>query len=311
MIESAGILAPDIWEGRFWLPRGPLASNDPQYEGVFRHSRATARTMRFIEANPKVLVSQIIIDIDKPDALMRAYALKDRGIVPNLFAHSQRTGHGQAFFLIGDAVAISDAARLAPMNLLARCQGGLTHACSGDRHYSGPLARNPLHEDARTHWGRAEPYGLRELARGLGGFLPARAGQRAEQAVASALGRNCWLFQQTSRWGARAWTRYPRLNDWQEAVYAYAWARNAALVSHPNGPLAFPEVASVARSVAAYVWKSDNRRKGVEQFEADFKVIQANRGRCNKGKPVSEKKRKANSARRRKFDLDQIAEELL
>jgi hypothetical protein len=304
MTETAAVLAPDVWEGRFWLPRGPLASNDPEYEGIFRHSREVARTMRFVEANPKALVSQIVIDIDKPDALLRAHALQGRGIVPNLFAHSRRPGRGHAVILLRDLVPKTDAANLGPIRLLARCQSGLTRAYNGDRNYTGPLTRNPLHVDARTIWGRAEPYGLRELAHGLSldGFLPAYAGETVEDAIDAELGRNCWLFTVVRRWANRAWTRYPRYEDWLEAVHAYTWARNAALVLHPHGPLAHSEVASTARSVAAYVWKSDNRRKGAQRFEADFKEIQARRGRT-----MTEKRRTAITAANKRRSIDRAA----
>jgi hypothetical protein len=262
-----------------------LASNDPEYEGIFRHSREVARTMRFVEANPKALVSQIVIDIDKPDALLRAHALQGRGIVPNLFAHSRRPGRGHAVILLRDLVPKTDAANLGPIRLL-------------------PLTRNPLHVDARTIWGRAEPYGLRELAHGLSldGFLPAYAGETVEDAIDAELGRNCWLFTVVRRWANRAWTRYPRYEDWLEAVHAYTWARNAALVLHPHGPLAHSEVASTARSVAAYVWKSDNRRKGAQRFEADFKEIQARRGRT-----MTEKRRTAITAANKRRSIDRAA----
>lgn len=41
---------------------------------------------RFIQANPSQYVSQIVIDIDRADAELRAFALHESGLIPNMFA---------------------------------------------------------------------------------------------------------------------------------------------------------------------------------------------------------------------------------
>lgn len=303
-------MTPERWETEHWFGRYPYASNDPVAEGSWRMPRNEALTKRFIQANPSRYVSQIVIDIDHADAEIRAFALHEAGLVPNLFAYSTRPGHGQATFLLEAPVPLSEASSLKPINLLARCQQGLNVALSGDRRYSGPLARNPIHPLAATRWCHPTPYGLRDLARGLGELLPGRpASTRVDDALESSLGRNCWMFDQTRRWAYRAWTRYPARSDWDAAVHAYAWGRNPELHRHPLGPLPDSELHSIAKSVAAFVWASDNRAKGVEEFEAGLSAIQAARGHKG-GKVVSPAKIEANRRRATKLDHETIAKEL-
>lgn len=301
-------MTPERWETEHWFGRYPYASNDPAVEGSWRMPRNKALTKRFIQANPRQYVSQIVIDIDHIDAEVRAFALHEAGLVPNLFAYSTRPGHGQAVFLLEAPVSTGDASSRKPVNLLARCQQGLNAALSGDRHYSGPLARNPVHPLAATRWCHPTPYGLRDLARGLGELLPGRpASTRVDDALESSLGRNCWLFDQTRSWAYRAWTRYPKRADWDAAVYAYAWGRNPELVRHPHGPLPDSDLRSISKSVAAFVWASDLRAKGAEAFEAGYRARQAHLG-SKGGKVVSPAKIEANRRRATKVDLDALWE---
>lgn len=301
-------MTPQRWETDHFFGQYPLASNNPRVEGSWRMPRIDALEKRFIQANPAEYVSQIVIDIDHPDAELRAFSLHHVGLVPNMFAYSTRPGHGQATFLMKAPVPTSDASRRKPINLLARCQQGLNDALSGDRHYSGPLARNPTHPMANTRWCHPTPYGLRDLARGLGGLLPRRpTSTRAADALDSSLGRNCWMFDQTRKWAYRAWTRYPTLPDWDQAVYAYSWGRNPELAGHPSGPLPTSELLSISKSVAAFVWSSDLRAKGVEEFESDYRAYKAEVGRKG-GKVVSPAKIEANRKRATKVDLDALME---
>lgn len=304
-------MTPERWETEHWFGRYPYASNDPRTEGSWRMPRSEALLRRFIQANPREYVSQVVIDIDHIDAEVRAFALHEAGLVPNLFAYSTRPGHGQAVFLLEAPVPLSEASNRKPINLLSRCQQGLTAALSGDQHYSGPLARNPVHPLANTRWCHPTPYGLRELARGLGALLPRRpASTRVDDALESSLGRNCWMFDTTRRWAYRAWTRYPHRSDWDAAVHAYTWGRNPELVRHPLGPLPDSELRSISRSIAAFVWDSDMRAKGIEQYNADFSVIQAKRGHKGGkvgGKVMTEKRRAALVASNKRRTIDRAA----
>lgn len=299
-------MTPERWESDHWFGRYPYASNAPATEGAWRMPRGEALLRRFIQANPNQYVSQIVIDIDHADAELRAFALHQSGLVPNLFAYSTRPGHGQATFLLEAPVSTSEASHRKPVNLLARCQQGLTDGLSGDRQYSGPLARNPTHPLANTRWCHPTPYGLRDLARGLGELLPRRpTSTRAADALDSALGRNCWMFDQTRKWAYRAWTRYAARADWDTAVYAYAWGRNPELAGHPLGPLPDVELHSIAKSIAAFVWSSDLRAKGAEKFEEDYRAYKAEAGRKGgiaSGKVMTPAKMEANRARRTKLD---------
>lgn len=63
-------MVTDRW-GQMWLPLRPLASDD-LLAGVYRHARPEALGMRYIESNPQALSNLLVVDIDHPDAAMRA-----------------------------------------------------------------------------------------------------------------------------------------------------------------------------------------------------------------------------------------------
>lgn len=83
-------------------------------------------------------------------------------------------------------------------------------------------------------WGEAEAlYGLRELARALGGdvgALPAPHRQ-AQTVLDSTVGRNVALFNITRQWAYRARLRYTDSTEWAETVYAFASMKNASVIA--------------------------------------------------------------------------------
>lgn len=80
------------WE-QLWLPVRPLASDDLR-AGIYRQSRPSALTRRYIEANPHALSNLLVVDIDHEDAALRA--CWDRATWwPNLVVENPVNGHAQ------------------------------------------------------------------------------------------------------------------------------------------------------------------------------------------------------------------------
>jgi hypothetical protein len=278
-----------------WLPRAPLAGDvknlDPQ---VHRHTREVALTMPYVEANPLAVRSLIVTDHDGADAdLIAALAGLPE---PSYIALNARTRAGHIVYALAAPVCLTDAARRRPMNLLARIESGLTTVLGGDVAYGGRITKNPFHQDHLPLWGDSGAvFGLHELAAALDGLGALPDYSPRQTLLNSTIGRNCALFDLTRRWAYRAWPRYPERAEWEEVTHAYAMDRNLSVVADEftRGPLGDQEVTHLARSVARWVWRSDMRAKGLEQYEADFRLIQSARG-----KKITEKRREANRQRR-------------
>lgn len=292
------------WVAESWLPRRPLATDDLQ-TGVYRMSRPQALTRRLVEHSPQALQAMLVVDVDHPDALVRALGLPRSHPEPSWIAETPATGRGHVGWVLRSPVCRTDAGRPGAILLAARCEEGLRRSLDGDVGYAGLLTKNPTHPSWHVTWARSEPYDLAELAAGLVeglGALP-RLSRRPEDRAG--LGRNVDLFDVVRKWAYGARRRYVVAQEWHEVVHAKAADRNALFAV----PLGAGEVRDVAKSVASWVWRRP------EFTEAGFRAEQARRGRNGAAKGAS-KGGRANTlaqqaARRRtKIDYSTIAEGL-
>ena len=127
------------------------------------------------------------------------------------------------------------AARRAPLDYAARVSEYYANAVRADPGYSHTLTYNPCAENAKTDWGRLEPYTLDELAT----VIPAH--WRRPQVSQTGLGRNCDLFRSLLRYAGR-------LANAKADLLTEALRINAAF---PAG-LGLTEVAATVRSVDGY-----------------------------------------------------------
>lgn len=268
-----------------WLPAKPLcapAKNSPYR----RRSRTAAAQLPFIEANPLVKQSLIIADIDSGDV---AALPKIVGLPPASWAVRTRNavGTGHIGYALATPVALTDAARRRPVNLLARVELGIREVLGGDPGYTGRIMKNPLApgEYQDTLWIAEDEddlfptYGLKDLATALDriGALPAWDSPRPRQA--SGIGRNVDVFDRTRKWAYRAIKRYWEDGQtvWGEVVEAKAMILNAALEVEGREPLPEREIYHLARSITSWTW-----RKFSPQGFADIQVA--------RGKKLAEKR---------------------
>lgn len=285
--EHQGELFPE-----WWLPRKPLASSTKT--GPYQHMRRDrALELPYIESNPMVMRSLVITDRDAAGADWQAdlSGLPE----PSYVAMNPHTTAGHIVYALKDPVCLTDAARRRPVNLLARIEHGMNTVLGGDSSYGGRITKNPLNAEHVTLWGEAL-YSLRDLAKALDDIkaLPT-AGNPRKTVQSSVVGRNVSLFDMTRKWSYRAIARYwdAPAEEWERAVFTHAHEVNETIVANDFtcGPLAYPEVRSVARSIARWT----RRNFSPEEFSA----IQRARGRkggrkgsgTNGARAVNEKRR--------------------
>ena len=151
----------DLWD-RIWLPRRPLATDDPT-TGLTRTSRTLALDRRLIETNPAALTSLLAVDVDHPDALIRA--LWDRADwLPTVVTENPTSGHAHAIWALTAPVATTEYAHRRPLALAAAVTEGLRRSVDGDPAFGGLITKNPLNQDWIAHWVTSHTYGLNELA---------------------------------------------------------------------------------------------------------------------------------------------------
>ena len=176
------------------------------------------------------------ITLDCDDRLAMAAGLFD--LPPtNWLVQTERGGH--LTWCLADPVAKHKAARAAPEQYLAAVSEYYAATVSADPGFGG-MGRNPTYRDARTTWGREEPYTLDQLA----SVVP--FGWERPLVATTGIGRNVDLFGTGLRWaGRQANASLPVL----PALHAVN-AEVSAL--HGKPPLPDAEVGDVARSIERY-----------------------------------------------------------
>lgn len=237
-----------------WTPRRPLAG--PKKTGPYRRmSRAHASAFPYVEANALVMKSLIITDVDVSGADWAAELAELPA--PTYTATNPLTTTGHVVYGLQEPVCLTDAARRAPINLLARVEHGLSAVLEGDPGYGGRITKNPLNGAHTTLWGD-RLYKLGDLASALQDIhaLPS-AGNPRRNVTQSVVGRNVTLFDLTRKWSYRAIRSFwgAPAADWERAVYAHATNTNETVIANEfaAGPLAYPEIGHLATSIARYV----------------------------------------------------------
>lgn len=290
------------WVDSAWLSRRPYATDDPR-TGIRRMSRTQALTRRYLEHSPQALLGMLVVDVDHPDALVRALGLPRAHPEPSWIAETPATGRGHVGWVLVSPVCRTEYRRQSPLILASRIEEGLRQSLDGDVGFAGLMTKNPTHPDWHVTWAREEPYDLAELASGLVeglGALPPLSNRPDRR---RGLGRNVDLFDELRRWAYGARRRYAQRREWGEVVLAHAVTYNAVFPV----PLDLGEVGAIAKSVAKWVWDRP------EFTEDGFRAEQGRRG--HKGgsanTPAQQAARAASPRRRTKLDRNEAARELL
>lgn len=99
--------------------------------------------MAYIEANPLVMQSLVIVDRDRTDADLAADLV---GLShPTYVVSNPHTGTGHIVYALVTPVCLIDAAHRRPINLLARVEQGLATVLNGDAAHGGHITKKPSH----------------------------------------------------------------------------------------------------------------------------------------------------------------------
>lgn len=276
---SAAVLTPDEWRERY-LSRFPLATDNLDH-GAWRERRERALRRQYVEVSPRALVSAVVVDVDHPDAVLRAFERPREHPTPSWVAVGP-TGHGHVGWWLKAPVCRTDAGRTAPLRHLHRMTEGLRRSLDGDPAYVGLLTRNPLAEDAEVIWGDSRAYSLDELRTPL---APTQLPRRPERS--NGLGRNVTMFDTTRREVYGLHDPAMPMDDWHRIVVQHCHAVNTMFDDALGGPLPFSEVQATASSISRWV------RRNFTMTKHDY---QAMRGR--KGAEVANANRRARTTAR-------------
>lgn len=279
----------DLWD-RIWLPRRPLATDDPT-TGLTRTSRTLALDRRLIETNPAALTSLLAVDVDHPDALIRA--LWDRADwLPTVVTENPTSGHAHAIWALTAPVATTEYAHRRPLALAAAVTEGLRRSVDGDPSYGGLITKNPLNQDWIAHWVTNHTYGLRELAGHLddADLMPPASWRRTRRRNPVGLGRNCCLFET-----ARTWAYREARHHWgdPDGLHRAITSTVRDLNQNFSDPLPSSETRAIATSIHKWITtKSRIWKDGPATYEATFITIQSARGKKSRASrwSASEKK---------------------
>lgn len=266
----------DLWD-RIWLPRRPLATDDPT-TGLTRTSRTLALDRRLIETNPAALTSLLAVDVDHPDALIRA--LWDRADwLPTVVTENPTSGHAHAIWALTAPVATTEYAHRRPLALAAAVTEGLRRSVDGDPAFGGLITKNPLNGNWSTHWVTSHTYGLNELAGHLddADLMPPTSWRRARRRNPIGLGRNCTIFET-----ARTWAYREARHHWgdPDGLHRAITSTVRDLNQNFSEPLPSSETRAIATSIHKWITtKSRIWKDGPATYEATFITIQSARGK--------------------------------
>jgi len=269
-----------LWD-QLWLPLWPLAS-DNFHEGIFKMARGKALKRRYVQANPDTISNLLIVDIDHPDAVLRALSANKSHPMPTAIVENKANGHAHGVWALEDGITRTEYAKRAPLAYAAAVVEGLRRAVDGDTGYSGFLTKNPVHADWNTLWladNTEDLYTLRQLEALLGDHMPPKQWRRRKNPVG--LGRNCTIFETARTWAYRE-VRHHFGNS--EGLRAAIHGHVTALNTEFTEPLPAQEADGIARSIHKWITtKSRLWRDGAAVYEATFSTIQSARARKNAG----------------------------
>jgi hypothetical protein len=250
----------DAWPGGFNViasrfPRRPYVTDDLAL-GVAVRPLESATRYRYIQYNTPVFDHLLVIDYDCPDGVPLQKQWADKGLpTPAWFAETRGTGRGHAAIAIAAPVCTTNAARLKPLQYLARIEEGMRKAINGDKGFAGLLTKNPIHESAwQVTWGSPKGYTLDELAATVDIQRYTTFKNKKEVEIeAVGLGRKVLTFERARHWSYAAVSQYwgVGVEAWQEAVRARIDEINSSFAA----PLQSSHCKSIAKSISRWVWK--------------------------------------------------------
>ena len=155
---------PELSELHSNLPatlRCSRVKNSTQY----RKKTNTANTYAYVGYNPPNTTRYIVIDLYYEHAVSAYY--DNNAPVPQFIIKNPVNGHCHYVYQLKDPVTFYSRSKSAPIRLLTATEQALTTLLSGDKGFTGYLAKNALNSAHETYITGKKPYTLAELSRNL------------------------------------------------------------------------------------------------------------------------------------------------
>ena len=233
------------------FPQRPYVSNDLEM-GTKVRSLKDANRWKYIQYNPIIYDHLLIIDYDAPMGVDVKEAIA--GLPkPTWIARTPRTNKGHIAWALLVPVLTTTAAKLKPLQYLARIEEGFRKHINGDKGFSGTLTKNPTAPDHwDIEWIEPKPYSLDELAASVQ-IDRYTSKKKVEQFEPVGLGRKVLTFEKTRHWAYSAVSEY-----WEKGESVW-FAAVASKVQEINMgfpvPLQESHCKSISKSIAKWVWK--------------------------------------------------------
>lgn len=229
------------------LPRRAYCTDNPKH-GLIIRGREVASTKSHLQLNPSALRHWLLFDIDAPVA---ALAWERANLPPpNWIAVNPDNSHAHCGYLLEVPVVTSPAGHDKPLRYAAAIENAYRLKLQADPGYAGLICKNPLHERWRNWFLHDHAYSLDELTEWVSLAKPARA---TEENVG--LGRNITLFDTLRSWAYSMVLIYKSANATPDLWFRALLHEAEGINSRFPTLLPYPEVRSLAKSVAKWTWR--------------------------------------------------------
>lgn len=245
------------------LPHKPYCMDEKPGYAIIRQKKIAIKKP-FIQHNAPFLISNLVFDVDTPDAYFSWF---DANLpTPSWISKNRQNNHAHIGYMLATPVCTSHRAKQNVIEYLAKIEQAYTLALGADRGYSGLITKNPFHSEWENHIFDVQPFDLGYLA----DFVELQELKTDLREVAG-LGRNCMMFDTVRYWAYEAIRAFVSgsSDSWYAEVLKVATNANGAFLE----PLPYSEVKATAKSVARWVWRNH------AQAQAKFIERQSVKGR--------------------------------
>lgn len=249
-----------------YLPSNPSCGSG-KYTDLIR-TKSIAAKYPYIQPCPPHMQAWLVFDLDHCDSgIWMDVSLP----APNIIVRDRDSGKAHLYYAIPPVFKGSNA-RQAPLRYLEAVRYSMALRLEADLRYSGRISKNPLCKDWYVEHIHNTEYSLGELADYFDELITPPRENDHNKAAAEALepGRNCILFLRLRYWAYRHVAKYRKysFDRWVNAVDAQAKALNhySDTPYASQGRLDEKEAATVARSVAKWVWRWYESSRGVMEL---------------------------------------------
>lgn len=235
------------------FPLRPFVTNDLSLGTTVRPLNQ-AQGWSYIQYNSPIADHLLIVDYDAPGGVDIDLALGQSGLPsPAWICRSPGTPRGHLAWALDTPVCTSSAAKLKPMQYLARIEEGYRSALNGDRGFSGLLTKNPIADSWEVEWIDPTAHSLDDLAQHVQiDRYTSKSKSKAAEIEPYGLGRKVLAFEKARKWSYSAVSQYwgGRYEKWFEAVRSEIDEINGGFET----PLPDAHCKSIAKSIAKWVW---------------------------------------------------------